>query len=257
MRVLDKIAAAASTRAPRARPRTARPRARSTSTAPRAAADRRAVRSARYRPTGHAAYGWAMRVLVTGGAGYIGSHTVVQLRAAGHEVVVVDNFSNSKPTVVARLEALTGGPLEVHAFDLTDRDKVESLFAERKFDAVVHFAGLKAVGESVDVPLEYYQTNLDSTFALVRAMSGTAASGWSSRRRPRSTARRDAAVHRGPADLGDEPVRLDQGDDRADAARRRPHRRPVADRAAALLQPGRRTRVRARSARTRPGSPTT
>ena len=111
-----------------------------------------------------------MRVLVTGGAGYIGSHTVVQLVAAGHDVVVVDNFSNAKPTVVPRLEALTGGPLEVHAFDLTDRDKTESLFSERQFDAVVHFAGLKAVGESVEIPLEYYQTNLDSTFALVRAM---------------------------------------------------------------------------------------
>jgi len=111
-----------------------------------------------------------MRVLVTGGAGFIGSHTVVQLVAAGHDVVVVDNFSNAKPTVVPRLENLIGGPLEVHAFDLTDRDKTESLFAERDFDAVIHFAGLKAVGESVDVPLEYYQNNLDSTFALVRAM---------------------------------------------------------------------------------------
>jgi UDP-glucose 4-epimerase len=111
-----------------------------------------------------------MRVLVTGGAGYIGSHTVVQLAAAGHEVVVVDSFANSKPTVVPRLETLIGGHLEVHAFDLTDRDKTENLFAERKFDAVVHFAGLKAVGESVEVPLEYYQNNLDSTFALVRAM---------------------------------------------------------------------------------------
>ncbi|MEO5981085.1 MAG: UDP-glucose 4-epimerase GalE [Pedococcus sp.] len=111
-----------------------------------------------------------MRVLVTGGAGYIGSHTVVQLAAAGHEVVVIDSFANSKPTVVPRLEALIGGPLEVHAFDLTDRDKTENLFAERKFEAVVHFAGFKAVGESVEVPLEYYQNNLDSTFALVRAM---------------------------------------------------------------------------------------
>src|SRR5207245_604269 len=78
-------------------------------------------------PAGHAwlgassaAYGGAMRVLVTGGAGYIGSHTVVQLAAAGHEVVVVDSFANAKPTVVPRLEALVGGPLEVHAFDLTD-----------------------------------------------------------------------------------------------------------------------------------------
>ena len=111
-----------------------------------------------------------MRVLVTGGAGYIGSHTVVQLAAAGHEVVVVDNFSNAKSTVVPRLETLVGGHLEVHAFDLTDRDKTESLFAHRDFDAVIHFAGLKAVGESVEVPLEYYQNNLDSTFALVRAM---------------------------------------------------------------------------------------
>jgi UDP-glucose 4-epimerase len=111
-----------------------------------------------------------MRVLVTGGAGFIGSHTVVQLAAAGHEVVVVDSFANSKPTVVGRLEALTGSHLEVHAFDLTDRDKTEALFADRKFDAVIHFAGLKAVGESVEVPLEYYQNNLDSTFALVRSM---------------------------------------------------------------------------------------
>lgn len=112
-----------------------------------------------------------MLVLVTGGAGYIGSHTVVQLTAAGHEVVVVDSFANSKPTVVPRLEALTGSSLEVHAFDLTDRDKVDALLSERPFDAVIHFAGLKAVGESVELPLEYYQNNLDSTFALVRAMA--------------------------------------------------------------------------------------
>ncbi len=111
-----------------------------------------------------------MRVLVTGGAGFIGSHTVVQLVAAGHEVVVVDSFANAKPTVVPRIEALTGSPLEVHAFDLTDRDKIDGLLAARSFDAVIHFAGHKAVGESVDVPLEYYQNNLGSTFALVRAM---------------------------------------------------------------------------------------
>src|SRR6187402_509060 len=112
----------------------------------------------------------AMRVLVSGGAGYIGSHTVVQLVAAGHEVLIVDNFGNSKPTVVNRLEALTGTHLEVHSFDLRDHDKTEHLFANEKIDAVIHFAGLKAVGESVELPLEYYENNLVSTFSLVRAM---------------------------------------------------------------------------------------
>ena len=111
-----------------------------------------------------------MRVLVSGGAGYIGSHTVVRLVAAGHDVVVVDSFANAKPTVVGRIEALTGQPLDVHAFDLTDRDKTEHLFAHEPFDAVVHFAGLKAVGESVEKPLEYYENNLGTTFSLVRAM---------------------------------------------------------------------------------------
>ncbi|HSO64948.1 MAG TPA: SDR family NAD(P)-dependent oxidoreductase, partial [Ornithinibacter sp.] len=90
-----------------------------------------------------------MRVLVSGGAGYIGSHTVVQLVQAGHDVVVVDSFANAKPSVVGRLEALTGQPLDVRSFDLTDVDKTEHLFAHDSFDAVIHFAGFKAVGESV------------------------------------------------------------------------------------------------------------
>ena len=111
-----------------------------------------------------------MRVLVSGGAGYIGSHTTLQVLAAGHDVVVVDNFSNAKPSVTARLEALAGQPIEVHGFDLTDRDKTEHLFATEQFDAVIHFAGFKAVGESVEKPLEYYENNLGSTFSLVRAM---------------------------------------------------------------------------------------
>jgi UDP-glucose 4-epimerase len=111
-----------------------------------------------------------MRVLVSGGAGYIGSHTVVQLVEAGHDVVVVDSFANAKPSVVGRLEALTGTPLDVRSFDLTDRDKTEHLFSEEPFDAVIHFAGFKAVGESVQQPLEYYENNLGSTFSLVRAM---------------------------------------------------------------------------------------
>ena len=111
-----------------------------------------------------------MRVLVSGGAGYIGSHTVVQLVAAGHEVVVVDSFANAKPSVVGRIEALTGRPLDVRSFDLTDHDKTEHLFAHEHVDAVIHFAGLKAVGESVEKPLDYYENNIGSTFSLVRAM---------------------------------------------------------------------------------------
>jgi UDP-glucose 4-epimerase len=111
-----------------------------------------------------------MRILVSGGAGYIGSHTVVQLVAAGHDVVIVDNFSNAHPTVLGRMESLTGTPLVLHAFDLCDHDKTEHLFAAEDFDAVIHFAGYKAVGESVSKPLDYYENNLGSTFSLVRAM---------------------------------------------------------------------------------------
>ncbi len=111
-----------------------------------------------------------MRVLVSGGAGYIGSHTVLALIEAGHDVVVVDDFSNAKPTVVARLESLSGRHIPVHAFDLTDADKTSHLFATEQIDAVIHFAGFKAVGESVAKPLDYYENNLGSTFSLVRAM---------------------------------------------------------------------------------------
>lgn len=111
-----------------------------------------------------------MRVLVTGGAGYIGSHTVVQLVAAGHQPVVVDSFVNSRPSVIARLEELTGEHIETHSFDLRDADKTSALFADGGFDAVIHFAGLKAVGESSQIPLEYYDNNLGTTFSLVEAM---------------------------------------------------------------------------------------
>ena len=112
-----------------------------------------------------------MRVLVTGGAGYIGSHTVIQLVAAGHDVLIVDNFSNAKPAVVHRLESITGVKLPVHAFDLRDADRTDHLFAHEQIDAVIHFAGLKAVGESMEQPLAYYENNLGSTFSLVRAMA--------------------------------------------------------------------------------------
>lgn len=112
-----------------------------------------------------------MHVLVAGGAGFIGSHTVVQLKQAGHDVTVVDDFDNSKASAVARVEQLVGGHIPLHAFDLCDPDKTEALFAAERFDAVIHFAGHKAVGESVEKPLQYYRNNLDSTFSLLRAMA--------------------------------------------------------------------------------------
>lgn len=112
-----------------------------------------------------------MRILVTGGAGYIGSHTVVQLVESGHEVTVVDNFVNSSPAVVPRIEAITGRPLPVHEIDLTDAGATQQLFDEVPLDAVIHFAGLKAVGESVERPLEYYRNNLGSTLSLLGAMA--------------------------------------------------------------------------------------
>lgn len=111
-----------------------------------------------------------MRILVTGGAGYIGSHAVIPLVAAGHDVAIVDNFVNSKRAVIDRLEQITGTTIEAHTLDLRDRDGLDRMFADGAFDAVVHFAGLKAVGESTSKPLEYYENNLGGTFSLVGAM---------------------------------------------------------------------------------------
>ena len=111
-----------------------------------------------------------MRVLVSGGAGYIGSHTVLDLLAHGHDVVLADDFVNSKPSAVDRLEQVSGQHVPLHAIDLCDPEKTDQVFAEQPIDAVIHFAGLKAVGESVGKPLEYYRNNLDSTFSLLSAM---------------------------------------------------------------------------------------
>jgi len=111
-----------------------------------------------------------MRVLVTGGAGYIGSHTVLALIADGHEVVIVDSFINSSPKVLERLEKLSGTKIPLYSFDLTDYQRTLELFETEHFDAVIHFAGLKAVGESVDKPAEYYRNNIDSTLAVIQGM---------------------------------------------------------------------------------------
>lgn len=111
-----------------------------------------------------------MKILLTGGAGYIGSHTAVELINAGHEVVIGDNYSNSKPDVIQKLEKITGKNIEAHEIDFTNREDTFKLFEEGKFDAVIHFAGLKAVGESCTMPIEYYRNNIDSTLNIAEAM---------------------------------------------------------------------------------------
>ncbi|HIJ91190.1 MAG: UDP-glucose 4-epimerase GalE [Desulfobulbaceae bacterium] len=111
-----------------------------------------------------------MRILVTGGAGYIGSHTCLELLEAGYEVVVVDNLSNSKKEVLHRVEALTGKSIAFYELDLRDTERLSAVFRENKIEAVIHFAGLKAVGESVSMPLRYYGNNISGTLALCQVM---------------------------------------------------------------------------------------
>lgn len=111
-----------------------------------------------------------MVVLVTGGAGYIGSHTCVELLNAGYEVVVIDNLSNSKIESINRIKEITGKNLTFYKGDLLNKQDVEEVFKNEKIDAVIHFAGLKAVGESVKKPLEYYHNNLTGTFILCDVM---------------------------------------------------------------------------------------
>ena len=109
-------------------------------------------------------------IIVTGGAGFIGSHTVVELQQAGETVTVLDNFCNSKPEVLDRIAEITGTKPALAEIDLCDREKVFAFFAGAKADAVIHFAGLKAVGESCKIPLRYYSNNLTGTLNLLEAM---------------------------------------------------------------------------------------
>ena len=111
-----------------------------------------------------------MHVLVCGGAGYIGSHACIALAERGHSLVVADNFANSARAVPARLEAIIGRPLDVREVDLRDRAATFALFAGQSFDAVVHFAALKAVGESCERPLDYFENNIGGTIHLLQAM---------------------------------------------------------------------------------------
>lgn len=111
-----------------------------------------------------------MNVLLTGGAGFIGSHTAVELIEKGHSVVIVDNFYNSKPEAVKRVERITGKSVKLYNSDVADKGALEKIFEENKIDAVIHFAGLKAVGESVKLPVLYYRNNLDTTLTLLETM---------------------------------------------------------------------------------------
>lgn len=111
-----------------------------------------------------------MNILVTGGAGYIGSHTIIELIAAGYTVHIVDNLSNSSAEAIKRVEEITNTSIPLEVFDLQDKTKLEELFSNNQFDAVIHFAGLKAVGESTEKPLLYYRTNIDATLSLLEVM---------------------------------------------------------------------------------------
>ncbi len=111
-----------------------------------------------------------MNILLTGGAGFIGSHTIIELNKAGHSVVVVDNLINSNPESLRRVSKIIGKEIPFYEVDVRDKEKLAKVFDENKFDAVIHFAGLKAVGESVAKPLEYYHNNMTGTFILLDVM---------------------------------------------------------------------------------------
>ena len=111
-----------------------------------------------------------MSILVTGGAGYIGSHTCVELLDAGYDIVVVDNFCNSKPESIDKIKKITGKDFLFYEADLLDKEAVERIFSENEITAVIHFAGLKAVGESVSMPIAYYHNNITSTLLLCEIM---------------------------------------------------------------------------------------
>ena len=112
-----------------------------------------------------------VRILVTGGCGYIGSHTVVELIRNGYDVVIVDDFSNSKPVVLDRIKKITGKSVTFYEGNVCNKDILRKIFHENKIDAVIHFAGYKAVGESVEKPLMYFRNNIDSTLSLLEVMT--------------------------------------------------------------------------------------
>lgn len=111
-----------------------------------------------------------MSILVTGGAGFIGSHTVVELLEKGEDIVIVDNFSNSSPDVLNKIREITNKDFKFYEVDLLDEENLEKVFKEKQIESVIHFAGLKAVGESVEKPIEYYHNNITGTLILLKLM---------------------------------------------------------------------------------------
>ncbi len=111
-----------------------------------------------------------MEILLTGGAGYIATHTIVELVKAGHEVIVADNFINSQPEALRRVEEITGKKITAYELDVCDKAQLRDVFRRHDLSGVIHFAGLKAVGESVGIPLRYYRNNIDSTLTLCETM---------------------------------------------------------------------------------------
>ena len=111
-----------------------------------------------------------MKILLTGGTGYIGSHTAIELIKEGHEIEILDNLYNSKITVLDKIEEIAGIKPKFYEVDMLDKKKLDQVFAEGNYDAVFHFAGLKAVGESVEQPVRYYENNLGSTINMLECM---------------------------------------------------------------------------------------
>ena len=111
-----------------------------------------------------------MKILLAGGAGYIGSHTAVELLNAGYDILIVDNYSNSKPSVIDRIKKITNKDFKTYDADVKDRNKMENIFKENDIECVIHFAGLKAVGESIENPIKYYRNNIDTTLTLLEVM---------------------------------------------------------------------------------------
>lgn len=111
-------------------------------------------------------------ILLDGGAGYIGSHTAVELLNAGYDVIVADNYANSSPESIRRVEKITSKSVKLYESDVSDHSAMEKIFSENTIDAVIHFAGLKAVGESVEKPIMYYRNNIDTTLTLLERTNG-------------------------------------------------------------------------------------